>query len=113
VAAIKKHAFLTQLIAVGRGQLSTPAQLAAARLDARRLGIGWVLMWRWGGRILPTIRYLHETGFRFGYKADGVKVYRPSPVPAGRPPSVPAGRPPSVPAGRPPSVPAEHAHRSR
>ncbi len=91
VAAIKKHAFLTQLAAVGRGQRSTPAQLAAARLDARHLGIGWVLVWRWSGRILPSIRYLHETGFRFDYKADGVKVYRPSPGPAEHP-LVPAAR---------------------
>jgi hypothetical protein len=84
VAATKKQAFLAQLAATGRGQQSTPAQLAAARLDARRLGIGWVLVWRWNGRILPSIRYLHETGFRLDYTADGVKVYRPA-VPAGSP----------------------------
>jgi hypothetical protein len=84
VAATKKHAFFAQLIAIGRGQQSTPAQLAAARLDARRLGIGWVLVWRWSGRNLASIRYLHETGFRFDYTADGVKVYRPD-VPAGSP----------------------------
>ena len=82
VAATKKQAFFVQLIATGQGQQSTPAQLAAARLDARRLGIGWVLVWRWTGQILPSIRYLHETGFRFDYKADGVKVYRPIPGPA-------------------------------
>jgi len=84
VAATKKHAFLAQLAAIGQGRQSTPAQLAAARLDARRLGIGWVLVWRWNGRNLPSIRYLRETGFRLDYTADGVKVYRPA-VPAGSP----------------------------
>jgi hypothetical protein len=93
VAAIKKQAFLAQLVATGKGQPSTPAQLAAARLDARRLGIGWVLVWRWAGRILPSIRYLHETGFRFDYKADGVKVYRPI-SDFGRTPAARAGRTP-------------------
>jgi hypothetical protein len=77
IAVIEKHAFFTRLIATQQGQRNTPAQLAAARLDARHLGIGWVLAWKWHGRILPSIRYLHETGFRLDYKADGVKVYRP------------------------------------
>jgi len=93
VAAIKKQAFLAQLAATGEGHQSTPAQLTAARLDARRLGIGWVLVWRWVGRILPSIRYLHETGFRFDYKADGVKVYRPI-SDVGRTPVAVAGRTP-------------------
>ena len=77
LAAARKHAFFAELVAVQHGQQVTPAQLAAARLDARRLDIGWVLVWRWHGRIRPAIRYLHETGFRLGYIADGVKVYRP------------------------------------
>jgi len=85
IAGILRHAFYARLIAVQHGQLSTPAQLAAARLDARHLGIGWVLVWRWSGRIRPSIRYLHETGFRLDYKADGVKVYRPASL-IGRPP---------------------------
>jgi hypothetical protein len=84
VAATKKHAFFARLVATQQGQRNTPAQLAAARLDARHLGIGWVLVWRWHGRILPSIRYLHETGFRLDYTADGVKVYRPA-SPAGSP----------------------------
>ena len=107
IAAIEKHAFFTRLIATQQGQRSTPAQLAAARLDARHLGIGWVLVWRWHGRILPSIRYLHETGFRFAYKADGVKVYRPDAT-AG------AGRAPVARAGRaPPAGAAHHGRRSR
>jgi hypothetical protein len=77
VAATKKQPFFTRLVATQQGQQSTPAQLAAARLDARHLGIGWVLVWRWGGPEQPSIRYLRETGFRLDYIADGVKVYRP------------------------------------
>jgi hypothetical protein len=76
VAATRKHAFFAQLVAVQQGQQVTPVQLAAARLDARHLGIGWVLVWRWGGPEQPSIRYLHKTGFRLGYTADGVRVYR-------------------------------------
>ena len=77
LAAARKHAFFAELVAVQHGQQVTPAQLAAARQDARHLDIGWVLVWRWHGRTRQAIRYLHETGFRLGYTADGVKVYRP------------------------------------
>ena len=80
VAATRKHAFFAQLVAVQQGKQITPAQLAAARLDARHLRIGWVLVWRWNGRTRTAIRYLRETGFRLGYTADGVKVYRPDGV---------------------------------
>ena len=60
------------------GNRNTPAQLAAARLDARHMNVGWVLLWNWqGGQRPDMIRYLRETGFRFDYAADGVKVYRP------------------------------------
>jgi hypothetical protein len=42
------------------------------------MGIGWVLLWNWqGGQSPALIRYLHETGFRFDYTADSVKVFRP------------------------------------
>jgi hypothetical protein len=53
----------------------TPAQLAAARKDARRMDIGWVLVW---SNNPLTIRYLTATGFRFDYRADGAAVYRPA-----------------------------------
>jgi len=78
VAAMKKQAFFARLVAAQDGQLSTPAQLAAARLDARHLGIGWVLVWRWGGGQQRCLRYLQETGFRLDYTADHVKAYRPA-----------------------------------
>jgi hypothetical protein len=78
VAGLNQHAFYVRLVATEDGSRNTPAQLAAARLDARHMGIGWVLLWNWqGGQSPALIRYLHETGFRFDYTADSVKVFRP------------------------------------
>jgi len=53
----------------------TAAQVAAARRDAARLNIGWVLTWHSN---LAIVGYLRQTGFRFSYRADGVSVYRPA-----------------------------------
>jgi hypothetical protein len=78
VAAMRKHAFFGRLVAAQHGQRSTLGQLAAARLDARRLSIGWVLVWKWGGGQQRCVRYLQETGFRLDYVADDVQVYRPA-----------------------------------
>jgi hypothetical protein len=78
VAGLNQHAFYVRLVATEDGNRNTPAQLAAARLDARHMNVGWVLLWNWqGGQRPDMIRYLRETGFRFDYTADGVKVYRP------------------------------------
>jgi hypothetical protein len=49
------------------------AELTAARLDARRMNVGWAIMWN------PQQvyrRYLTAVGFRFAYRADGIPVYR-------------------------------------
>jgi len=78
VAAMRKHAFFGRLVATQNGWHSTPAQLNAARLDARHLGIGWVLVWKWGGGQQRCVRFLEETGFRLDYTADHVQVYRPA-----------------------------------
>jgi ribose 1,5-bisphosphokinase PhnN len=51
------------------------AMLAAARRDARKLGVGWVLVWT---KNPVVVRYLADTGFRLDYQADGVAVYRPA-----------------------------------
>ncbi len=76
VAAISAHPFYRQLTAAQHGTGSSPARLAAARQDARRMGIGWVLAWE---RLRPAVsRYLAATGFRFSYRADGASVYRPA-----------------------------------
>ena len=52
----------------------TAAEVAAGRRDARRLHIGWVVVWYSNPAI---VQYLHQTGFRFAYRADDVSVYRP------------------------------------
>ena len=44
------------------------------------MDVRWVLIWPCPDRQCSTtdvIRYLQGTGFRLGYKADGVLVYRP------------------------------------
>jgi 4-amino-4-deoxy-L-arabinose transferase-like glycosyltransferase len=53
----------------------TAAEIAAGRRDARRLHIGWVVVWYSNPAI---VQYLHQTGFGFAYRADDVSVYRPA-----------------------------------
>ena len=89
-AGIRKQSFYSRLAAAQHGRPSSAAQLTAARRDARRLDIGWVLLWSTssnlvrshlaatGHRSRKIIRFLTQTGFRFGYRADGVSVYRPT-----------------------------------
>jgi hypothetical protein len=82
IDGIRRHPFYARLVAVQRQQRSTPAELAAARADARRIGIGWVLVWTWPASRSPApavLSYLRATGFRPAYTADGVLVYRVSP----------------------------------
>jgi hypothetical protein len=59
---------------------NTPAQLRAARRNARLMHVGWVLVWVHSAAIqgfLPELRrFLPASGFRFAYRADGVWVYR-------------------------------------
>jgi hypothetical protein len=84
---IRGHAFYAGLTAARLGQRIPPARLGAARQDLTRLHIGWVLVWgrQWMAPGRPharlhyaaIARYLAATGFRFGYRADGVDVYRP------------------------------------
>jgi hypothetical protein len=82
LAAIRKNAFYLGLLRLEDGEsASNPALLTAARLNARRLHIGWVLVWNQA----PAVQsYLARTGFRFAYKADGVLVYRPAADTVGR-----------------------------
>ena len=74
VQATRKHPFYVGLAAAQQGRLGTPAELRRAQRDARQLGIGWALVWRSRG---VAVRYLTALGFRFDYRADGVRVYRP------------------------------------
>jgi hypothetical protein len=98
-AAVNAQPFYRGLVAAQRRRLVSSRMLAAARRDAGRLDIGWVLVWPTPGRLvtraLPdVIRYLSLAGFVFDYRADGVSVYRPSPEPGrlgGRAPHAAAG----------------------
>jgi hypothetical protein len=86
IAGIRGQAFYAGLVRIWRGlSRNSPAQVAAARLDARAMNVGWVLVWPqqhlrdgkpvrfWNTGVLS---YLGRTGFRFAYAADGVLVYR-------------------------------------
>jgi hypothetical protein len=66
------------------GYRSYPAMVAAARAAARRMDVGWVIVWQSSPDVL---RYLAVTGFHFAYAADGALVYRLAP-----PESPPADR---------------------
>ncbi len=77
IGAIERHPFYVQLNNAQHGWKTSPAQIAAARADLRRLDVGWVLVWQ--QKPSPALtEYLSATGFRFAYSADGVSVYRPA-----------------------------------
>jgi hypothetical protein len=77
LSGIQHHPFYAALLnAEGGTHKTTPAEFSAARADARRMHIGWVLLWYPRGHIR---NFLRHTGFRFDYRADGVSVYRPTP----------------------------------
>jgi hypothetical protein len=80
--AVNRQSFYRGLVTAQDRRPTSAALLAAARRDARRLDIGWVLVWptpsRRSIRARPAVlRYLAATGFHFDYRADGVLVYRP------------------------------------
>jgi hypothetical protein len=82
ITGIKKHVFYRLLVSSSNYIAGTPvvlkaspAELAAARQDARRMHVGWVLVWTNNPLIA---RYLAATGFRLDYRADGAAVYRPA-----------------------------------
>jgi hypothetical protein len=76
LSGIEHHPFYAALLnAEGGTHKTTPAQFRAARADARRMRIGWVLVWRTTGHVRSLLR---QTGFQFDYRADGVSVYRPT-----------------------------------
>ncbi|HUZ53981.1 MAG TPA: hypothetical protein VMU94_15835 [Streptosporangiaceae bacterium] len=75
-SGIRGEPFYRALMRVQKGhyQLSA-AQLTATARNARRMDIGWVLLWT-ADRHLQ--QYLLATGFRCDYRASGVAVYRPA-----------------------------------
>jgi hypothetical protein len=52
------------------------ASPAAARQNAQRMDVGYVLLWP--GTPKQVVPYLQSMGFVFDYKADGVRVWRPA-----------------------------------
>lgn len=91
IAGIRSHPFYAGIVAVEAGRAVPAVQVAAGRLDARELDVGWVLVWppEWPhpgfrgppkpGLPLGAVRsYLKRTGFVFSYRANGVSVYRAS-----------------------------------
>ncbi len=83
LAAVKRHPFYADLFDAQRepgvverdlrASKTDPAWLDAARLDARRMHVGWAIVW---SRTPVILRYLQAAGFRFDYAADGAQVYR-------------------------------------
>ena len=76
INGIRRHPFYAQLAARQYGGHSTATELAAARADARRMHVGWALVWNWPGASPKVLPYLRAVGFRYAYQADGVSVYR-------------------------------------
>jgi hypothetical protein len=74
--AILARPFYRDLIDVQKHQYRwSGAELAVAARSARRIGIGWVLVWTKD----PAVRrYLTHTGFRYDYRAGRALVYRPA-----------------------------------
>ena len=74
---IHSQPFYAELMAVQKGRSHFTAEhLKAAAQNARRMDIGWVLLWTSDRHIR---HFLLATGFQFDYRADGVSVYRPVP----------------------------------
>jgi hypothetical protein len=87
LAAVRRHPFYAGLLTAQQepanppGPLAAretdPAGLAAARLDARRMNVGWAIVWSPTPAILD---YLQAVGLRFDYRAGGALVYRMPPL---------------------------------
>ena len=86
LTGIKAHALYAGLVRIWQAAArNSPAEVAAARLDARAMNVGWVLVWpqQHAQRGKPVryfnpgvTGYLRQTGVRFAYQADGVLVYQ-------------------------------------
>ncbi len=71
---LRRHHFYADVMKVQRGRHITAAAVPAAAADAKRLNVGWVLVWK---PVTPALHhFLAVTGFGFRYRADGVSVYR-------------------------------------
>jgi hypothetical protein len=76
IKGIEASPFYAALLSAQGGKhRTTNAEFRAAKLSARQMNIGWVLVWR---RDPHLIRLIRLSGFRQAYQADGVLVYRPA-----------------------------------
>jgi hypothetical protein len=75
INGIMKHPFYVGLVDVYHSIHMSAAQKLAAKQDAARMNVGWVIVW-------PTnvargiARYLAATGFTLDYRVHDVRVYR-------------------------------------
>lgn len=73
---VRGEPFYAGLMAVQKGRFRfSPADLRAAARNARRMNVGWVLLWTPSSQLR---RFLRATGFRLDYRASGVSAYRPA-----------------------------------
>jgi hypothetical protein len=88
LAAVKRHPFYAGLLTAQQepatlhaglpaARTADSARLAAARLDARRMHVGWAIVWSPTPAILD---YLQAVGLRFDYPAYGALVYHMAPL---------------------------------
>jgi hypothetical protein len=74
VDLLREHTFYTAMLRAQRGARVSPALAMLAAADARRMDVGWVVVWE---RVTPRLgQFLSATGFHFLYRAAGVSVYR-------------------------------------
>ncbi len=75
IAGLNRHPFYVGLINIWH-QVRNPLPLVhAAYRDARRMHVGWVIVWP--SRLPRSINgYLTHTGFKFDYQVGRVRVYR-------------------------------------
>jgi len=73
IEALLRHRFYADVMALQRAD-GTPVDVRASAETARRLDIGWVVVWPDGDRrVLP---FLEQTGFRRVREDDGILLYR-------------------------------------
>lgn len=76
LAGVRHKPFYRGLMtAQGGPSTNTPADLAAARVSARVMNVGWVIVWTHNTAVT---RFLAATGFHPGYRANGATVYQRS-----------------------------------
>jgi hypothetical protein len=78
VPELQGQAFYADLLRLQAGSSVPASTIPAAASDARRLDVGWVLVWT---QVTPRLaHFLSETGFAFRSRVDGVSVYRARPL---------------------------------